>query len=403
MSRLSEWAERRSGGLNVPSVPLSSQNILQWLGGGKTRAGIAVTPTSALSMIAVYRSVALLAGAVAGLPLKTYRHKDRVETHLPLLVNPHPDLTSFELWELATAHIAMWGNAYFAKVRDRGTGAIVQLQPILPDRVEVTRDPTAVSGTNPSGKLFAVNNSARVQGAVQAQSPGDRSFLGPAEVLHIPGFGYDGLVGLGPIGMAREAVAAGLAAEEYANALWSNGALVGGFLKVPGKIDRQRANDLKAAWKEKVTGLDAAHDVAVLDAGAEFQQLSIPPQDAQFIETRRFQVAEIARLFGIPPHLLGETDRTTSWGTGIEKQTIGFVSYTLKPGYLQRVEARATKELTPRGQFAEFVVAGLLRGDHASRAAYYKTMTDIGALTVDEVRALENLPELAEPSNDDEE
>lgn len=394
MTRLRTWAEARS--LERPTVPISSANILQWLGlGGKTLSGLTVTTTSALKFVAVYRSVALLAGTTAGLPLKTYDLNTRAEVNVPVIRNPHADLTSFEWEELLAAHLAMWGNSYHVKQREREVGSIVALNPVMPDRVIVFRAKDAISGTNPTGKLFAVNDQERtVSGQLPEVPPGDRLVLTPAEIFHVPAFGIDGLQGLSPLSLAREAVAAGLAAEEYANRLWANGALAGGVLKVPAKIDEPTAEKLKARWRERVGGLDRAHDVAVLDAGAEFQQLTIPPEDAQFLETRRFQVSEIARLYGIPPHLLGETDRSTSWGTGIEKQTAGFVAYTLKPGYLQRIENRVTKELCPPGVFAEFQIAGLLRGDHQTRAQFYKTMTEIGAMTIEEVRELENMPAL---------
>jgi len=386
MSLLRATLERRVN-LEDPTVPISSPNLLEWLGGTATASGKTVSVPGAMALTAVYRAMALLAGTGASLPLKLYNSR-REERGLKLFDRPHPDLTLFEIVELWIEHLAGWGNSYTIKRRD-GSNRVVELWPIQPDRVTVTRDyPTA---GNPSGKIFTVSTAGR-DGTGRLIAGGQPVQLTSADILHIPGFGYDGVVGLSPVGLAREAIAAGLSAEEYASRLWANGALVSGVLQTKQKLDRAQAEALQQRINEKMTGLDRAHSVAVLDAGAEFHPISIPPQDAQFLDTRRFQVAEVARLYGIPPHLLGETDRTTSWGTGIEQQTTGFIVYTLQPGYLRRIEARVTKELAPAGQKAEFSVQGLLRGDHRTRASFYQTMHTIGALTTEEIRDLENYP-----------
>lgn len=389
MSLLKQVVERRT--MEDTTVPISSSTILDWLSGGtKTASGKRISPSIALTMIAVYRSVAILAGTGASLPLKTLTKKTRDHVDSELFDNPHPDLTLFEIIELVIAHLALWGNAYLIKRRD-GLNRVVELWPLMPDRVTPGR--VKPSKALPSGKYFIVNTSERdPSGMLSEGKTEEQVMLTPEDILHVPGLGYDGVRGLSPIAMAREAIAAGLSTEEFANRLWSNGAMVGGVLQTKQKLDAKQAEMLKKRINDKLTGVDQAHSIAVLDAGAEFHQVALPPQDAQFVDTRRFQVAEVARLFGIPPHLLGETDRTTSWGTGIENQNTGFVIYTLRPGYLDRIEARFSKELLATTDMVEFDVTGLLRGDHKTRAAFYQTMMNIKAMTIDEVRERESLP-----------
>ena len=376
---------QRAGNPENPSTRLTGSVLLDIFKKQlTTEAGIAVTPLSAARLTAVYRSWSLIAGTTAALPLKAYKKgPEREETtdRHRVLAQPHPDMTAFEFWELAVTHLMANGN-FFAEKRLDGNRKIAEMWPFMPGRVRVGR----VNGV----KTFFVQNDAGLEIPLTAEN-----------VFHIPGLGYDGLIGLSPIAMAREAIAAGLSAEKYANKLWASGALMGGILHTDSRLEPEEAEELKRRWNEKVSGIDQAHEVAILDAGAKFQQLTIPPQDAQFLETRKFQVTEIARLYGIPPHLLGEVDRSTSWGTGIELQTLGLIIYTLTPGFLKRIESRVTKEMLPPGEFAEYAVQGLLRGDNKSRAVFYQIMTAMKAMTIEEVRALENMPPLPEDEVDD--
>jgi phage portal protein BeeE len=384
---------------------------VQFLGLGNSTTGKVITPQNSLAMAAVFRSMALLSGVSATLPLKSFKKGTREETSHRVIEDPHPDNTDFETWENCVVNLAGWGNSYFYKRYNGNT--VRELWPVWPDRIKVQQ--VRPYEGNPSGKVFWMSELDRPAGGALpetgdipsgAKLPADFDHerlkaagyiaLDPRHIFHVPGFGYDGLVGLSPIGMAREAVAAGLSAEEFANRLWSNGALVSGIISTKQKLDQPKARQLKMRWDDMVKGVQHAHEVVVLDSGAEFKQLSLPPEDAQFLQTREFQVAEIARLYGIPPHLLGLVERSTSWGTGIEVQNIGLVIYTLHPGYLRRIEKRVTKELLPRGQVAEFQLQGIMRGDNKSRAEFYKTMKDMGAMTVVEIRELENLPPLTD-------
>lgn len=359
-----------------PKVPLTSTTLLDWMVGPPSHAGVAVNERTSLGMSAVWRAVNLIAGTCASLPLHAFTEDDAgTQTRVPgsqaasrLLAVPHPDLTPFELWEIVYTHLALWGNAYLRKLRNP-LGQIVELWPIHPSRVKAGR-------AKDMTKVYVIDGNL------------DNPYTDDG-ILHIPGFGYDGVLGLSPIQCARQGIGMGLAAEEYGARLFGSGSLMSGLLTTDRQLTQDQATALKDRWRDKHQGLQNAHEVAVLDNGAKFQPLSMPPEDAQFIESRRFQVAEVARLFGVPPHMLMETDRSTSWGTGIEQQGIGFVVYTLRP-WLTRVEQRVTRILTPQATYAQYSVEGLLRGDSAQRATFYTQMFNIGVYSTNDIRRLEN-------------
>lgn len=359
-----------------PLVPLTSTTLLDWMSAPKSSAGISVTESSSLGMSAVWRAVNLIAGTCASLPLHAYlKDDDDVQRRVPanqrpaiLLRDPHPDMTRFEVWEVAYAHLALWGNAYLQTLRN-GAGQITELWPIHPSRVKPGRAKDLT-------KVYVID------GDLEHPKFDDG-------ILHIPGFGYDGVMGLSPIQLARQGIGLSLAAEEYGAKLFGSGSLASGLLTTEKGLTEPQATALKERWAAKTKGMQNAHEVAILDNGAKFQQLSIPPEDAQFIESRRFQVAEVARMFGVPPHMLMETDKSTSWGSGIEQQGIGFVVYTLRP-WLTRVEQRVSRMLKPDTIFASYSVEGLLRGDSTQRAAFYKAMWEIGVYSTNDILRLEN-------------
>lgn len=363
--------------LENPAVPLTSTALVDWLTGPSGHAGVAVTEKSSLGMPAVWRAVNLIAGTSASLPLHAYRASDDVRVPVTggqaasLLDSPHPDMTPFELWEQVYAHLLLWGNAYLRVLRNP-LGQVAELWPLHPSRVQAGR---ASDGT----KVYRLDGN-------------DGRPLTDREVLHIPGFGYDGICGVSPIRLAKEGIGLALAAEQYGAKLFGSGSLASGILQTDQRLDQDSADRLKAAWKAKVGGgIANAHEVAVLDAGAKFQQLSIPPEDAQFVESRRFQISEVARIYGIPPHMLMDTEKSTSWGTGIEQQGIGFVVYTLRP-WLTRVEQRLTRLLRPTAVYARYSVEGLLRGDTKARYDSYAVARQWGWMSVNEIRRLEDMP-----------
>lgn len=272
-------------------------------------------------------------------------------------------------------HLALWGNAYLLIQRD-ALGRVLYLLPIHPGQVRPGRR------TSDNAKRYAVSAPLPDGSAPRV--------LGDLDVLHIPGLGYDGIAGISPIRAARQGISLALAAEEFGARLFGNGSLAAGVLQTDQRLTPTQADRLQARWQEKRGGLTHAHDTIVLDKGLKFERLTIPPEDAQFLESRSFQVSEIARMYGVPPHMLMATDKSTSWGSGIEQQTIGFVTYTLRP-WLSRIEARLTRLLGPETVYVRFGLEGLLRGDSAQRAAFYNTLFQLGALSTNEIRALEEM------------
>lgn len=372
-----------------PSISLSDASLINMLGGDiQTAAGPLISEQGAITtMIAVYRAIALISGLVAGLPLKVYRYAGKSEVTVRCLEDPGYDRTPFELWETVMTHLLGWGNGWVFKERD-AFGVIQHLVPIFPGRVhpKYFRPGELV----PEGvKVFEVD-----------QPDGSKLPLTNYELMHIPGLSYDGLLGVSPVGVARQAIGTQKAADDLAARMFSSGNMIGGILRTDRSLSQAQADAVKARWREKMQGAKHAHDIAVLDAGLEFTPTTLAPEEAQFLQTRRWQVIEVARVFGLPPHLLGDVERSTSWGTGIEQQNIGFVTYTVR-SWLTRIEQRVTRQVvTPKTQFAEFMVDGLLRGSIAERYAAYSTGVAGGWLTRNEVRVMENkqpLPGLDEP------
>ena len=369
--------ERRATVEN-PATPLTASSLSALLGGGApVEAGVTVTETGALAMPAVWRAVSVVANVSASLPLHTYTvgTKDRAE--VALLEDPHPELTRFELWRLVYVHRLLWGNAYLQKVTNGG-GQVVQLWPIRPDRVKVDKEQP--SEDNPSGKVFWIQT--ETGGRVRRTSK---------EILHLPALGYDGITGCSPIRAAAQGIGLGIAAERAAGRLYGSGNMISGVLQTEQRLNAEQAAQLKASWKAKLGGAQTAHDIAVLDSGASFSPVTMPYKDSQFLESRQFQVTEVSRMFGVPPFLLMSTEKSTSWGTGLEQQAQGFVTWDLAPTWLTPTEQRVKKELLDSGQYAKYQLGGLLRGDSSARATFYRAMRDTGAFSADDIRELEDL------------
>ncbi|MFE5090608.1 phage portal protein [Streptomyces sp. NPDC056638] len=356
------------------------------MGGPQTDSGVPVSETSSLHMPAVWRSVAVIAGVSAALPLHAYTSGTKDRATSPLLDDPHPELTPLELWRLAYVHRVLWGNAYLQKLR-APSGQIKELWPISPSRVQVERvRPTA---GNPAGKVFYITDDWDQSHALTSY-----------DVLHIPGLGYDGLTGCSPIRAAAQGIGLAQAAEKGAAKLFGSGNLVSGVLQTEQRLTKEQATALKANWQAKVGGIENAQQVAILDSGASFQPVAMPLKDSQFLESREFQITEIARMFGVPLFLLMETAKSTSWGTGLEQQAQGWVTFDLGPTWLGPTEQRITKELLPTGEYAHYALQGLLRGDSSSRATFYRAMRDTGVMSANDIRYLEELPPIPGPEGD---
>ena len=352
----------------------------QTFGGVQTDSGVSVDESKALTLSAVYACVRVLSETLASLPLPVYRRldprgKERVPTHslFPILHDrPNPEMTAFTFKETMMSHVILWGNAFAEIERDRAN-RVIALWPLLPDRTWVERKNKMLRYiTRVGGQEFA---------------------LPPERVLHVPGLSFDGLRGYSPIALHREAVGLGLAGEEFGARFFGSGARPSGVLEFDGSFEDQAArDDFRKQFAAVHQGLGNTHRTAVLEKGMKWRQTSIPPDDAQFLETRQFQVREIARIFRVPPHLIADLDNATF--SNIEHQGLEFVIYSLRP-WLVRFEQALNHSLIPaneRGQvFVEFLIDGLLRGDIGSRyEAYVKARTN-GWMSANDVRAMENM------------
>ena len=354
---------------------------------GRTTSGKPVNERTAMQTTAVYACVRILAEAVASLPLHVYQYKDGGEKELvydhPLYHilhdEPNPEMTSFVFRETMMSHLLIWGNAYAQIIRD-GAGRVLGLYPLLPDKVSVERDDR--------GRLYYVY-SRNTDENPNFKQYGD-IVLKQEEILHIPGLGFDGLIGYSPIAMAKNAVGMTLACEEYGASFFANGANPGGVLEHPGVL--KDPGKVRESWNSVYRGSNNAHKVAVLEEGMKYQQIGIPPEEAQFLETRKFQIDEIARLYRIPPHMVGDLEKSSF--SNIEQQSLEFVKYTLDP-WVIRWEQSLQKALLLSGEktqyFIKLNVDGLLRGDYQSRMNGYATGRQNGWFSANDIREMENL------------
>lgn len=353
---------------------------------GRTTSGKTVNERTALQTTAVYACVRILSETIASLPLHVYRYTEGEKTkdtehalYTLLHDEPNPDMTSFVFRETLMSHLLIWGNAYSQILRDR-SGQVIGLYPLLPDQMSVHR--------SEKGKLFYVYNRYEEDNP-NFQEKGS-IVLSQEEVLHIPGLGFDGLIGYSPIALAKNAVGMTLACEEYGASFFGNGANPGGVLEHPGILkDPAKVRD---SWNAVYQGTRNAHKVAVLEEGMSYKQIGIPPEEAQFLETRKFQINEIARLFRIPPHMVGDLEKSSF--SNIEQQSLEFVKYTLDPWVVRFEQALKKSLLLPeekKTHFIKFNVDGLLRGDYQSRMNGYAIGRQNGWLSTNDIRKLEEL------------
>ena len=353
---------------------------------GNSTSGKRVNERSAMQMTAVYSCVRILSEAVAGLPLHLYQYTDKsskekaVENPLYFLLHdePNTEMTSFVFRETLMTHLLLWGNAYSQIIRN-GKGEVVGLYPLMPDRMTVNRDE--------KGRLYY----EYMVSSDDAKTLKDGTVrLSPYDVLHIPGLGFDGLVGYSPIAMAKNAIGLAIAAEEYGSKFYANGATPSGILEYPGTV--KEPDKVRESWNAGFGGSSNAHKIAVLEEGMKYTPISISPNEAQFLETRKFQINEIARIFRVPPHMVGDLEKSSF--SNIEQQSLEFVKYTLEP-WLVRWEQAMQRSLIPQDDkskyFIKFNVDGLLRGDYQSRMQGYATARQNGWMSANDIRELENL------------
>ncbi len=354
---------------------------------GGTTSGKTVNERTAMQTTAVYACVRILAETIASLPLHLYKYTDNgkgkaVEHNLYTMLHdePNSEMTSFVFRETLMSHLLLWGNAYAQIIRD-GRGNVLSLYPLLPDRVTVDRTST--------GELFYEYR--KDTGSVNLRNQ---------EVLHIPGLGFDGLVGYSPIAMAKDAIGMALATEEYGARFFANGANPGGVLEHPGVV--KDPAKIRESWNSVYQGSGNAHRVAVLEEGMKFQSIGIPPEQAQFLETRKFQTEEICRIFRVPPHLVANLDKATF--SNIEHQSISFIDNTIMP-WVTRIEQSMKKALLSEADkkeyFIKFNLNGRLRGDAGSRAQFYQIMRQNGVMSANDIRELEEMNLIPEEEGGD--
>lgn len=354
---------------------------------GRTTSGKPVNERTAMQTTAVYACVRILAEAVASLPLHVYEYQDDggkklVHDH-PLYYllhdEPNPEMTSFVFRETLMSHLLIWGNAYAQIIRD-GAGRVLGLYPLLPDKMDVQRDD--------KGKIYYVYSRNSDENPMFKEYGNIK--LKAEDVLHIPGLGFDGLIGYSPIAMAKNAVGMTLACEEYGASFFANGANPGGVLEHPGVL--KDPSKVRESWNSVYRGVSNAHKIAVLEEGMKYQQIGIPPEEAQFLETRKFQINEIARLYRIPPHMVGDLDKSSF--SNIEQQSLEFVKYTLDPWVIRWEQSLQRSLLLPgeKGKyFIKLNVDGLLRGDYQSRMNGYAVGRQNGWFSANDIREMENM------------
>ena len=378
--------KRKAKARDKPQDRTAGSQYTFYMGG--TVAGKAVTERSAMQMTAVYSCVRILAEAVAGLPLHFYRYKDdgskekAIDSNLYHLLHdePNPEMSSFVFRETLMTHLLLWGNAYAQIIRN-GKGEVIALYPLMPNKMSVDRDE--------NGKLYYTYQRSQDEGKEVGTVT-----LSTRDVLHIPGLGFDGLVGYSPIAMAKNAIGLAIATEEYGAKFFANGAAPSGVLEHPGTIkDPAR---LRENWNSTFGGSANSGKVAVLEEGMKYTPISISPEQAQFLETRKFQINEIARIFRVPPHMVGDLEKSSF--SNIEQQSLEFVKYTLDP-WIIRWEQSLNRSLLnvdeKKTYFFKFNVEGLLRGDYQSRMNGYAIARQNGWMSANDIRELENLDKIS--------
>jgi len=355
---------------------------------GSTTSGQTVTPYNAMQLTAVYACVRVLAENVASLPLSLYRHteagKEKAYNHsLYRLLHdePNSEMTSFNFRETLMHHLLTAGNSYSQIIRN-GKGEVLALYPLLPNKMRVTRSSV----------------DRRIYYHYFTDKDGE-IVLTSDEVLHIPGLGYDGIIGYSPIAMCKNAIGLGKASEEFGSKFFEGGATPAGILKHPGQL--KAPEKVREQW-EKTYG-NGAHRTAVLEEGMEYQQISISPDEAQFLETRKFQINEICRIFRVPPHMIADLEKSSF--NNIEQQSIDFVQNSLTP-WLVRIEQAMKKQLLLPAEKKDFFVKhnvnGLLRGDFNTRMQGYATGRQNGWYSANDIREFEDMNRIPAEEGGDE-
>lgn len=380
-----------------PPGPIK-QVLLRWMGVGiedsaalqtlyseQTVNGRVLGQAAALNLSTVWACVRLISESIATLPIGFYRRKpdgsrvmaDGHALYSILRAQPNASMAATTFWEALTASLLLWGNAYVEI--QRIAGEIVGLNFLPAARVKVTR----------------VNSLLlRYEYTEIGENAGRVREIKPENMMHVPAFSLDGIIGLSPVRYGASVLSNALATEDAAGKMFSQGMRASGFISAKEYFKQTQREQMQASLN-KFRGDNDPGAIMLLEGGMDYKTLQMNPDDAQLLQSRAWGVEELCRWFRVPPFMVGHSEKSTSWGTGIEQQMIGFVTFVLRP-WCVRIEQAINRSLVnskDKGRYyAEFALEGLLRGDSASRAAFYGVMIDKGILTRDEVRALENWP-----------
>lgn len=361
-----------------PNVPLSSKKILEILGGIETDAGVSISESNAINFSAVYCAVRVISESIAFLPLQIFMKSERgreLQNEHPLYFKLHDQpnnfQTAFTFREMLATRQCLSGNAYAFISRDNA-GNVLQL---IPFGIETSVVPKYNSRLS---KIFYVVNGTEI--------------FEQSNILHIPALSMDGIEGKSPIQIARESIGLGMSMQKFGARFFGKGANPDFILEHPAKLSPQAISNIKSEWKRDASGIANSHLPRVVEEGMKVTKLSLAPEESQFLESRKFQITEIARWFRLPPHMIGDLSNSTF--SNIEQQDIGFVKYSLSP-WLKRWEQELNRKLLNESEkkdtFIEFNLDGLLRGDTITRANFYSQMIAARVLSPNEVRRKENL------------
>lgn len=394
---LSAWkAEREAariqnaGSVYPTSSGTSGSQLYEWLtGGAASAAGPSVTERTAMSIGAVYACVGLIGGAIASMPLPIYKRtpdgRQRVDHDIWWLLNEQPCtcMSAAVMWEYLIWSLLLHGDAF---------AVIKRVSPMSPVIAEI----------EPVHPLCVTVQEVNERLIYTIVDEDEAHVVDQDDMLHIPGLGFNGLRGLSPLRYAaRQTFGLALAAEEYSARFFSNGARPDYVITTETKMDAEQQKLFRESWMARYAGLKNSHIPALLTGGnADVKSLTLSPEEAQLMATRNFQTVDIARIYGVPPHMIGITEKTTSWGSGIEQMGIAFVKYTLQR-HLVKIEQEINRKIFRKSLqfFAEFNTAGLERGDYKARNEGYRIAAgragEPGWMTINEIRRLENMPPIA--------
>jgi HK97 family phage portal protein len=369
---------------NSAVIQSSDPKVIELLGGLPSSSGYAVTEETAMRVSTVSRCIQLIGGAIAGMPLVIYERTDKgrqqIDSPYWYLLNeqPSPTWTAASMWEWVVKCQALRGDAFVEILRNR-LGEVTDLQPLHPDRVQVERVGKRLH-------YYVMPFEGNPYGRDQD------------DILHFAGFGFDGRRSMSVIQYAAfHSIGIAIAADDFSGKFYKNGATPKHLITSTGKMDEEQVERLRRTYAERYTGPENVGKPMVLTQGLDVKDLSLSAVDAQLLDSRKYQVIDICRAFGVPPFMVGAQETTSSWGSGVEQMTIGFVKFALQPP-MTRIQQELNRKLyrTTTRNFTEFDLGGLLRGDAKSEGEYLRQAVGgsqgPGWMTQNEVRRIKNLP-----------